>query len=448
MQDEIIRKVTDENTLWTKAGLFCGIFLIILLPVKGISSEYHTSITIFLLSSWLLCWALKNKLKSFDKGKVGILICIKSEDLSLDKQVRVDLIQKLKDSLISGNENDFADILIAPYFISKNIKDLAAGQTLLHRCKGHLLIYGDVKKRGHRHELSVKAYVRHAPLTDEDQQRFKEEISSGWASKYKLENAETIYELFEITAERVALSSKYILALAAFASSDYQRSKILFEDVRKVLRTLPNTKNPPIRAIKTGTTSVLNTIYIHLCGITLAKWHITRCLQEISIIDGYLRSVFGAYKKDPGYLTLQAIVYVVKSNDFYQAKKSLKSIKVKHRDVLWHLNMGFIEAGKGSEANLFTCYMAAMKMDESSEDELTLVKIAELENFICWYSMQNNSLLFQFLLGLLNENFKGDMLKAREDYIVFANAGGSSKFPRSLEYAKKSIGSDLIDFIQ
>lgn len=431
--------------MWSYKGLFVGIIAIFITPLPEISVLSKTPLLALLISCWILIWAYKNRLRKIRKNKVGILICISCEDVSLNKQIKEDLINELRDSLVSGNINSFADILIAPSHIAKRVVTLENGKKLLNDWNGHLLIYGRVKKRDNRHQLKVKAYVRHASLSEESHKRFETEISSAWAGQYKLENAEKFYEQFEITSKLVSLSSKYILGLAAFASSDYHMSSGIFEDVKSMLPKFKREYESlaTIKSIKVGTTRYLNSTYLSNCNIELRRWNNTRSVSCMHNIGVLLSKVYGAYTKDAGYLTLKAIVYVVKDNDLYQARKALENIKNKFRDVLWHLNMGFIEACKENENGLLKQYSKAIELNEASQDELKLSKISELEEFICWYSVLNKAPLLNFLLGLLNEKFKGDFVKAEEDYREFATGvEETKKFPRALNQVKKFITKD------
>jgi len=429
---DLIKIILTPYNWWSVRGLIGGwvAALVFVLAIHKFFPVYAMYILIVIVLIWTVLWIYNNRIPKFKNDKIGILLCVHSLDSELDKTVREDFINSLRDSLMRNDQENYFDIKVVPYHIASRYDNDKDAIPLLNSTKGRFLLFGTVKKRGVRHILNLVAHVRHTPLTDESSKKFRNDISSAWISKYKLENADEVYELHEITSELVSLCSRYIIAMAAFASQLFSLSEILFSNVRKDLIGASYPNHTSIKTIKVGTTEKLNTIVGLQSNTHYKLWKETKDPQHISILDEVLNKSIGAYKRNGEYLTYKAIVEVVLNSDYISAKKNLMKIKSKFRDVAWHINVGFLDACLKNEVGSMNHYDSAVKINRNVDKEINLEKIAEFEDFLYWYTQKHDSHEFlYYLLGVLNEEFKGDLIKAKEDYDAFLKSNSISAYP-------------------
>jgi hypothetical protein len=439
---DLIKIILTPHNWWSFKGLIAG-WVAVLMLALAVHQLFpaHTKLLLFIVVIiWTILWLYNNKIPRFEKGKIGILVCIHSLDPELDKTVREDFINSLRESLMRHDQERYFDIRVVPYHVASRYETYKDVIPLLKRVKGRFLLFGTVKKRGKRHILDLVAHVRHTPLTDDSSKKFKDDISSAWISKYKLENADEVYELHEITSELVSLSSRYIIALAAFASQLFSLSEILFSNVRKDLISVSYPNHASIKTIKVGTTEKLNIIVAIQSNTHYKLWKETKDAQHISILDQVLNKSIGVYKRNGEYLTYKAIVEVVLNSDYTSAKKYLMKIKLKYRDVAWHINLGFLDACLVNEVGSINHYSSAVKINNKLDKEINLEKIAEFEDFLYWYTQQSVKHEFlYYLLGVLNEDFKGDIIRAKEDYDTYLKSDSVSTYPAFEKDAKIRI---------
>ncbi len=413
--------------LWQLKGLIMGFLLIlaVVVPLHQIIND--RSISLYVLSSisfvWIIIWLAKNKIGKTKKNKLGIIICVYSNDPQTDEKVREDFVSSLEKSLTKNNIGNFSDIKVIPYHIALRYNSPDKSQKLLYKTRAEFIIHGIVRKRDKKHVMDLTANVLHTPLNDESSKRFQYDISAAWAHRYSINSEEHIIEGFEKSSEITSICSKYIIALAAFASYNFNNAEVLFIKVREEIDyiKLPDANSKIIiRTIKQNTKKRLNQIYILQMQLYLELWSETHDTHNISIMNEISNKLFGAYERNGQVLTYKAIIEVILTNKFNKALNFLYKIKKKHRDSVWHLNVGFLNASLGKEKDSINLYQKAIDINKTSPLPLQLEKIAEFENFICWYMKENDSPPFLFyLLGILNEYFKGDEVQAINDYNDF-----------------------------
>jgi tetratricopeptide (TPR) repeat protein len=418
--------------LWKPLGWLVGAMFIPFLSNEIHPTVEESKITLLVVLEliWGIAWVYKQRIPRTSKNKIGILICIHSKDANVDDLVREDFISNLKRSFIKYGTAERTDIIVAPYHIASKFSEIGDAVRLLEKSKGHFLLFGNVRKRGSTYILDLTANVRHSKLNEE---------STAWISRYRLPDSDESFEKFELSSDKTSLFSRYILGLAAFASSDFTTARHLFETVKTDIRANKYEDIPAVRAIKTGVSKKLNSIYLIQAHTNLNLWVETRKEQYLNVMDQLLVNVYGPELKNARYLTLCAIIEVALRNNIHESKKYLNKVKPNYRDLIWQMNLGFLRACEGKEDVALVHYNHAIRIHDTSAKTIDLAKISEFEEFICWYIEKNNFPLSYFLLGTLNERFKGDAESAIEYYRIFIGTSSAATFSKSLNLARESV---------
>jgi len=440
--DKLLNLIKRDT--WKPIGLFVGLLIVLStsISIHAIINSKEATLLILLIFSviWILFWIYKNKIPKTNKNKIGILLCIHSDERDVDDRVREDFINSLCDSLISNDTHQLSDVLILPYHIASKYKSFDTAKDLIFKSNSLYLLYGTVRKRKNRHIMDLTARVRHLKLSDDNTRRFSHDISSAWIKRFKLENADEEFELFENASNMVSICSRYIIGLAALASRDLMTSEALLVSVRTEISSNKYSDIKTIDNIRKSIFHKLNGIYFLQIQEYLALWEQTREINNISIASDLLNKVYGIYRRNGEYLTYKAIIEVLLKKDYSSALKHLIKIKKKYRDSLWHLNAGFLEACINNEKNSVSYYETAIKLNDNATSPLSLEKIAQFESFIFWYLSENQNYIFlNYLLGVLNECFKGDYERAINDYQEFINTNKPEKLTWLDRVAQKRI---------
>ncbi|OOZ41328.1 hypothetical protein BOW53_04215 [Solemya pervernicosa gill symbiont] len=432
--------LSDKTKWWSVKGLILGFVCALLASVafNALIEDRVIAVRVFIIIavSWMVIWISKNRIRKVSKGKVGILLCVYSKDEDVDERIREDFVSRLNEALISSDERVLVDVINVPSHIALRYDDFESACQLLSQAKAHFLLYGVVRKRGDQYILDMNARVVHRELNDDSKKKLRRDIDSAWIKRYKINGADETIELFEMSSEMVAVSSRYIIALAALASWAFDLSEILLINIKKELSNKSYPDLPAITEIKKGINSKLNSIYLFYAQRYLQIWVETRDESNIKIMEDILNKVIGFEKRSGQVLTGLAIASLVLRSDIRKSEAYMNKIKKKYRDKVWFLNQGFLSACQSNERQAQNNYDVAIGMNESGNESLSLEKISEFEDFMCWYinDGRGNS-LHKYLLAVLNDKIKGDVDRARIDYLDFLDKNIDGSNPLSVKNA-------------
>lgn len=378
-------------------------------------------------------WFATNKLPRVPRGMVGVVLAVTCEDDQHDRRVRSDFIQSLVRLLERDSEGARFFVVTLPPYLTKRITGFAHAERYLSRVRGHMILFGTVKKRQLRgkdvHVLHFDGLVRHAPVTasvhKELSSQFTAVVPRGWVLP-----TDADFFAFEATSEWTDVATRYVVGLAALASGDPAYAERLLLSVESAIRAgRPNL--PPLQVIGQRLPSYLKLLYEAWLRLSANQYTMTRDVEHVRLMEQIADKLLArAPSAVNAYLT-KAICSFLLRRDVRAARAEVYKAK-QIGDVTWRYSLAFLDAYEGDLDNAEKEYMQAFK---GRLQDITVP--VQCEEFIQLVLQEEpNKAQLHYCAGLINYYAKGDMLAANQDFELFLREAELGRYPRQLQRAQ------------
>lgn len=381
----------------------------------------------------------KFKIPKNEKGKIGVVIAVKTENEKGKTRLENDLIQSIQSYLEEVDIAEKFNIVVYPESISNSIKGLEKASQLLKFSKAHVMFFGSISERkmsgNDSFVIKLRGLVRHIPIESDVKSKLKEDISAAIPGRFSFDQDIEV-DGFEFTSSTLGIATKFVVGCAALVSRDYKLSYALFLNVKKELEAKGQDeldRNP-----------VISEIY---------KRNNTRLLHVTKILMNQVYYKFAETRDRVSYLQVEEFVVAVESieGSTYESKTAWsmiyflrgeidEAIKVLEnaggtKDTMWRYNLGFLYAWKGDVDNALEQYKKAFN------GEIEVEKYNDLEIFITEEinSGNGNTAVLIFFRGLINFRLREDYSLALTDLESFLEDVESSNHPKLIDLATKYI---------
>lgn len=245
---------------------------------------------------WTGYWLSANYLwPRSPKNKVGIVICISTENDKQKIRIKNDFVKRLNELLIHNNLADQINLLLIPSnkterllsisqkyarerasLMSKGIdylenpsRDIVRWSNVRKRIRGNFFILGTIKERmesDNRYFLELDSIVTHAPLNPAKESIIKKELMNIWSKKISFKE-QFEFKGFLFSADYIYFGVKYITGIAAFFSGDPFLAVKLHCNLESEIsnyKPLP----PNLKSIRYKLRELLSEEYL-----SIARWH-------------------------------------------------------------------------------------------------------------------------------------------------------------------------------
>ena len=264
-----------KKYLYSPVGLVLGILLIsisIILPFdsfleKGIPS-FSARLFLYLVINilWSLFWVfLRNYYPKKKKDKIGMIICISTENDKQTLRIRKDFVEETHNLLKQNNLDDLFHIIVLQDYkairvgnvlreyskkknelIKKNLfkefKKCVENKRfnkINKKINGHFYIWGNIKERKdieNKYILNLDALVTHRPIKLKISKKFSQELNKFFPRKISFFEKIEVGG-FKMTSNYIILGARYITGIAALLSEDpfiaYKLHNGLEEEIHK-----------------------------------------------------------------------------------------------------------------------------------------------------------------------------------------------------------------------
>ena len=226
--------------LWIKSNWYEPFSLVVLLPISFwvgyktanfllIGSPYNLSAAdlwwtariagLTLASIIFIIWLLSRRYPKTQKGKVGIIIAIRSNTLEAEK-IRNDVVEKFLEIMKSSGVSRYLDLLVLKDFQAKKVIDEKTALRVSNECAGAFIIWGKslsyrVDNGNNQYGFDLSYQVRHRPLVPPAQamvaQGFQEALVN---KKWEFLERDTLRGI-RITAANIREIALYVIGFAA-----------------------------------------------------------------------------------------------------------------------------------------------------------------------------------------------------------------------------------------
>jgi tetratricopeptide (TPR) repeat protein len=435
-----------KERLPTWEALFLGSVLLVFLisVLDNFSEKIFPSVNarLILYAELLIIWGLfwlsqRKKLPRNKKDRVGLIICVKTENNKQKIRLKNDLVRRLNELVLNNNLSSIANIILLNNYqadklvailnnYSGVINAIKRGKKLpkkipveiknwlkiQRKIRGHFFVWGDIKERTDgekKYFFDLEALVIHNPVNLKIQNKVLEEFVSVWCKNISFQE-KIEFRGFKITADFIFMAARYIIGIAALISRDptlaldlHQKLK---DDLSKYGELPPNLKH-----IKNKLSSLL----AEECLLLSELYYSSNDLEQSK---KYLEKSLAALPNNYGAYLFKAILEFQIEKD---TNKALKTVRVAKRyaenDGTWRYSEGFLLMYLEKFEEAMGVYK---KISESTypDEELTLRQV------------------YQFNITSLEE----DPDKIQSYFILgYLKLKKSQNYPEALQYFEKFI---------
>lgn len=236
-----------ENKMYTIPALIAGVFILLIIFFAG-DSFFNKYLPVTYLSwiylglgvIWIAFWSFNRFwIPKNDKNRTGLIICIHADSDEAEQDLKRDFIMSIKKQIIDQQIGEIFNIIVVKNHLAQKYGNPKSIYKLHNWVKGHIYIYGEIKKRknGEKNQyfLSLDGMVLHRPAPQQVSQEISRDFLATLPKGINF-NDEFAFAGFQVSADIVVKSVKYIVGLAAYVSGNPLLSIRLHTDLKNQIK--------------------------------------------------------------------------------------------------------------------------------------------------------------------------------------------------------------------
>jgi len=433
-----------KNNYSLPSGLFIGIFFIFFtiillldpfLQGLSISNIYRLSIYFLLEILWLCSWYfLRNHYPKNEKGKIGIIISIRTENDKQAKRISIDLVEKINQELIrAGLEKEIKTLIIGENKVKRlnvAIEKFVSGsesesdgvlelskrtsvrkeifKKLSKRIRGHFYIFGDIRERKdeeQKYYLNIIGLVVHSEISIDVSNKIAEEFRNIWPKNI---NFPEKYEMkgFEIVGISILIPARYITGVAALVSKDVFTAIKLHEGLAERIESLMNPIPPNYAKMISNLRRTLMFEYAR------AADYFYKIKNNLSQAREYAKKAGLLNIPDYSIYLLNSILCFIIDRDPISSLGWIKKArKISGKNYIWLYNKAFILMYMEKFALAINDYKKLQQSKFEGEEEIVEQCISFNNNLL---REEPEKIQFLFVIGFLQYQKKNNLPLALE----------------------------------
>jgi tetratricopeptide (TPR) repeat protein len=372
-------------------------------------------------------------------GKVGIVLAIVGETSDETLRGINDFGKSFSQEIERSSAREQFEVIFLPKFLAVEVRDLASATKMVHLCKSHFLVFGDIRKRKEGGKtfnvLRFQSLIRHSPIEKDAQNELQREMAASLPPKIAID-CESDLSGFELTSNQFASGAKFIIATAAMLSQDLQFGRVLLEELYSDLPLVAKQG----AAIGGGVMPKLVAKRLVTCLTAICQYHhwLWRRSRDSREMQAALDAITQAQAIEPQLpdaLAMQAIAAFALRRDLVEAKRLVALLSKRlPKDAGWRYSYAFLAAYEGDLRASWRWYKEAFSHDD--RDTMPI----EIEEFVAWIvSIEPDKYQLHYCLGIINLKRKGDRVRAREDFAEFLRACPAGQFVEEQRHATRYV---------
>jgi tetratricopeptide (TPR) repeat protein len=382
----------------------------------------------------LVAWLATNRLPRVAAGNCGIILGIRCDDPTEDKQVQLDFVGNLRQLLQQGG-NRF-ELVELPAWSLEKIDSQEIRDRLFAKTRGHFLLYGRVRLRNKDgkpvHILSFEGLVRHRPVPAEVSQELSLDFQRVLPRRVIIDKENDAFS-FEATAEWTDVSTRYLVGTAALISGDVAYAESLFNSVDQKLKN-SQIALEPVKEISRRLPQRFRQMYSAWLRHLYDAYFLTRNKQFLVRSDEVSSKLLSYEPANRHAMNAKAICEFVLRRNVSTAHKLITKCR-NDADATWWYSRAFLHAYQGKMDEALSDYKRAFRGPIPDKS----VPI-QCEDFI--HSVlkdEPDRIQLHFCLGLINYHAKEDYAVATEDFERFLALVKDGEFKRLVAEARGLI---------
>lgn len=387
----------------------------------------------------VIIYVLFTKYPTTKKDHIGLIFAVTGESAESARIIEADFVTPIRRELSRHAPRTPFHVFSLSQFHSNKIRDIATAKIALRKCKGHFLVYGDMRERRDNgkkyHVMRLEAGIAHRPISQAKSDIFAVEMQKSLPLHEKIED-ESILSQFELTSAMFANGAKFVVARAAVFSGDFSLAETLYDEVSVSIK--PTKKrgrrqqtNDLVKLLPDAQADCYFEFYQHFAR----EWQTNRQPENMLVAETYLDKLNSVSSNDYRYHLAKAqCVFVLRRDLKLAMQHTDKASKLISADIHWRYSKAFLFAYTGKLTEAWKEYQRLAERPNFPPLPL------EIEEFIGWViSEEPDKFQLYYCLGILNLLVKDDRIAARADLERFVNHPRVSEFADCEKWARKKI---------
>ena len=429
-----------EKNFYAPQGLISILLIESVLLLDFLEVNYKLYLMGIIIVITTIIWFYLRRIPRTKPNKVGIVIAISTENKNEYKMIKADLIHNLSELLTNSNKKHDFQIIVYPEYYAKKV-NLSSDEEIKKyglKSKASFIIFGrsrsQRKVQGRSYiALNLRGMVFHKVVDENIHMNLEKEFTELFPSNLLIPEDNELFG-FELTSQWIAMTSKYIIAIASMISWDFEYAIDLFESLMDIIKQSPNSINDVPKKIKERIPRHLIGMYHALAihqNMEYRKYHDKQYLDLMKIYLDKIENLDENYY--PHKLTKS--IYFFYQGEVAAAKALIDSCSGE-TDSGWRYSQAFLLAYENKLSKAHSMYMKAFSAEI---DQYLLLDIESFINDVLFQEPQKCQLYY--CLGLINFHKKKDYFLAKNDFEMFLNNTPpnpkSSTRRKASEYLKK-----------
>ena len=393
-------------------------------------------------------WWVTNRVPRITKGKVGIVLALACDDEPHDRQVRADFVASLRQLLERDRDAGNFELRVLPRHVAAEIGVGSDARNYLGRLRGHLMLFGRVRKRviagKDSHLLNFDGIVRHSPVALSISQDLGDDFSKVIPRRVHFEVDSDAFA-FEATSQWIDVSARYIVGVAALISGDVAYAERLLLDVEGRLKG-GGPGFDPLREVARRLPARFRALYEAWLNHLVNRYTQTRETSYLEKADEITEKLLKRNPRHSGALLMRAICEFVLRRDVAEARRlSYRARRV--GDATWRYSVAFLDAYEGNMNAADAEYQKAF--GGQLGDVTVPVQCEEFIHIVL--EQEPDKVQLHYCSGLINFHAKEDFAGAAADLELFLRKCPGESFSAQrntaknlLEQAKKCTEEDSV----
>ena len=347
-------------------------------------------------------------------GKIGVIIALYCEDDLESLGARNDFIDKLNCNLREDGLNQKIQVVKVPNHHCSTITSYERAKEINQKVKGHFFVFGKIVKRPDGEDkifIEMNGLVTHAGIPLRVSQQIARDFSESLPREIEFNDAFRFKSL-RLSADRVYLSAKYIIGIAALVSGDVLIASQLHEKILSDPLMEKEKDLPILTDIKHKVKGLLAEEYLVLAKVAIREGKTEEYEKYIKLSLSHGQNIYGQH-------LFQAIKIFGSTED---ANAALKEID-KAKDLAggrqeWRYSEAFLLYWLGRYEDAYKSSQKITERDFIGED--VTVEEVLLFNQRLLEKHPDKIQLF-FWMGYIVYKKLGDIVKGLEFFEKFKN---------------------------
>ncbi|MGJ8654495.1 MAG: hypothetical protein ACSHX8_14640 [Opitutaceae bacterium] len=396
-----------------------------------------TTFNILVLASMLILiiyWKHEHKIKKHPKGKYGVDLILNCCDEKDEQRISEDFTNTLRKLV---NQTESFTLQSHKQWLAKRVNSSKDAGRVLDKTEGVLAIHGSVRVRPINNKpqnlLEINMLVRHKPLPKETGDRFGREMGSLFKRQITFKRDSDVI-IFTKAANAHDKFARYIVGSAATLSGDHSSAISIFEELQLLIQNVGEGDTLPLTKLKEFLPLRLKDTYFRQAQQHYDEYWRTRDDDYLKRIESLISKIESLGNLDYSLRLLKAICLFKLHRDVEAAKACVEGLSG-NTDTTWCYSLGFLHAYEGDLDKAWKTYRIAFQ-----RPSINPTVHLQSEEFICDILIQEpDKFQLHFVLGLINEHAKKDMVVAIDEYQTFIDQCPKGQYITNVEVALKHI---------